>query len=228
MRSRDVWTAVTTLTLCLSLVSIAHAKTRPAHQTPLSAGAVFHKQYRSAHYVSSAMDTFFVAEYSFDDPVTGAPDPQGWLPVDLTAQLGTYFHVDTFNVPSGGGTKAMWCGAPADTSEPLCRYATLPGYGHHWYQNFTSISFPDSGDVTLSYVINYDVEPGYDYVTVQYKDTSDTWIDLISYNGTAQNVPGAHIIPSTALPGSVQVRFKFTSDETYSDEDGLWDTAAGA
>jgi hypothetical protein len=228
MRSLAFWMIVSVVCLCLFISSSTSAKTPPANPSSQAVKSISAQQTVPTGYASSAMDTFFVAIYRFDDPVTGAPDPQGWFPVDLTAQLGTYFHVDTFNVPSGGGTKAMWCGARPDTSEPLCRYATLPGYGNYWDQSFTSIAFPHSGDVTVSYVINHDVEPGYDYVNVQYKDPSDTWTVLISYDGSAQNVTGAHVISSEALPGSVQVRFNFSSDGSWSDEDGLWDTTAGA
>jgi hypothetical protein len=60
---------------------------------------------------SAAYDTFVVAEYDFESDDYSVPDPQGWAPVDLTAQVGTFFHVDNFNVPTGGGTQAIWCGA---------------------------------------------------------------------------------------------------------------------
>jgi hypothetical protein len=105
---------------------------------------------------------------------------------------------------------------------------TLPGYGDAWNQNFTSVAFPRSGEVTLSYVINHDTEWDYDVVRVQYRDITGVWANLASYEGVAQDVTASHVIPSDALPDSVQVRFNFTSDTAWSDEDGQWDTTAGA
>jgi hypothetical protein len=173
-------------------------------------------------------DTFVVAEFDFEHSSGYGPDPQGWFPVDLTAQSGTYFHVDNFNVPAGGGTQAIWCGARPDSVEPLCTYQALPGYGNDWEQMFTSVTFPRSGDVTLTYEINYDTEPGYDFVWVQYMDTTDNWVDLKYYEGQATDVLGSVMIPADVSPDSIKVRFYFHADGAYSDEDGKWDTAAGA
>lgn len=173
-------------------------------------------------------DTFVVAEFGFDNAETDGPDPQGWIPIDLTAQTGTYFHVDSFNVPAGGGLQAIWCGARPSSEEPLCTYQTLPGYGDGWEQMFTSVTFPRSGDVRMAYTINYDTEPGYDFVHVQCADTAGSWVDLKQYNDIASDVLDTLVIPSAVWPDSIKVRFYFTSDAGWSDEDGQWDTAAGA
>jgi len=67
----------------------------------------------------SAVDSVPIASYTFDDGV-GGPDPMGWTTVDLTAQVGTFFHVDDFAGLGGGdkggllplaGARSMWCGA---------------------------------------------------------------------------------------------------------------------
>ncbi len=173
-------------------------------------------------------DTFVVAEFDFENPVTHGPDPQGWVPIDMTVQDGTFFHVASFNVPTGGELQAIWCGALPASEQPLCTYQFLPGYGNDWDQRFTSATFARSGEASLTYTINYDTEPGYDFVYVQYLDTLDNWIDLKYYEGQTTDVLDTLIIPAEASPDSIRVRFQFVSDGLYSDEDGQWDTAAGA
>jgi len=95
-----------TLTLCLmltlSMVSTASAAKR-ARNAPMVGDSMFQ---------SAAASTTVLGWWQFDSTV-GAPDPQGWVGVDLTAQLATYFHVDgpgCSGVTAINGGKSMWCG----------------------------------------------------------------------------------------------------------------------
>ena len=123
---------------------------------------------RSVRPSLAAADTFVLAEFTFD--TAGSPDPQGWVSVDQTAELDTFFHVDNFAGLGGGatgflvpleGNQSFWCGQRPAAGEPFCAYAALPGYGNSWSQRFESVSFSTTGDVTLNYRMLYETEPGY-------------------------------------------------------------------
>ncbi|MDH4338387.1 MAG: hypothetical protein OEX18_14030, partial [Candidatus Krumholzibacteria bacterium] len=174
------------------------------------------------------MDTTILGEWTFDDGM-GGPDPQGWTTVDLTEQIGVFFHVDDFAGLGGGnftpmqGTKSLWCGARAGAMPELCGYATLPGYGNHWRQGFESTALPTTGDVTMRYWLRYDTDPSYDFVRVEYQSKSGRWNELRAYTGAA-TVYDSVIVDADSLAGSVKLRFKFESDDGWSDQDGLWPT----
>ncbi len=169
-------------------------------------------------------DTFVLGEWTFDAP-GGGPDPQGWVGVDFNDWEEIYFHIDDFAGLGGGyspleGNQSLWCGVRADTN---CRYGALPGYGSHWKQYFESVPFPSSGDVALAYRIRYDVEPGYDYVYVQYYHKNGYWRTLKTYTGDGVATE-SETIPSDSLDGGVQIRFWFEEDGAWNDCDGLFDS----
>jgi hypothetical protein len=165
---------------------------------------------------------YIIAEYDFEDGL-GGPDTQGWTSADATAQADTFFHIDDFSGLTGyaplAGSQSLWCGARAEDS--LCHYATLPGYGNNWAQDFESVAFVSSGDVTLDFLIRYDCEPDYDFVYVQYLSQSGIWQTLLSFTGEGSESAGA-VIPADSISGSVKIRFRFISDILYSDEDGVY------
>jgi hypothetical protein len=169
-------------------------------------------------------DTYVVAEFSFDDG-HGGPDPQGWFGVDLTEQAGVFWHVDNYEVPTGGGTKCMWCGVRSEVSGPTCYYECPPGYGNDWDQILeTPNAILTHGDVTLSYLVSWDTESGYDVWHVEYLDKTGEWIELATMTGVGHDVPMSHLVPRSALAGSIRFRFRMISDMTYSDEDCLYDS----
>jgi hypothetical protein len=180
---------------------------------------------------TAVADTYVLAEYTFDTPF-GTQDPQGWISVDRTVQLGTFFHVDDFAGLGGGdfgrlaplaGDQSLWCGARADTSEPLCGYGCLPGYGNHWDQRFESRTFARLGDVTVSFKVRYDSESSYDYTYLEYMDSTGTWRVMKDFTYFGESVV-SEIVPSDAPEDSIRLRFLFYSDGIYSDEDCSWDT----
>jgi hypothetical protein len=194
----------------------------PGSDRPLDAGRM---------QMNAAVDTYVVARYAFDGPA--GPDTQGWFSVDLTEQLGLYFHIDDFDGLGGGtygglvplqGDQSLWCGARPDAGNPyLCGYAALPGYGNGWDQRFESIEFAHSGDVTLQFLTHYDSEPGYDYTYIQYLNKNDEWITILTLDDEG-DLSVNEIIPEDSLDGSVQFRFRMKADGAWSDQDGLWNT----
>ncbi|MCX5754061.1 MAG: T9SS type A sorting domain-containing protein [Candidatus Krumholzibacteria bacterium] len=182
-----------------------------------------------ALYESAAVDTYCLVWYDFEQY-----DWQGWTRVDNTAQPGDFFHVDDFNGLSGGsygglvpieGTKSMWCGArPNSTDQYLCSWEDAPGYGNGWNQWLTTDAISFSGAIYLSYHIVWDSEPEYDYTRVEYDAGNDSWQELIAYTGTGDTV-ASHLI---AIPRMrTKLRFHFTADGAWSDQDGLYNTDGG-
>ncbi|HEU4365260.1 MAG TPA: FlgD immunoglobulin-like domain containing protein [Candidatus Krumholzibacteria bacterium] len=164
----------------------------------------------------------------------GSCNAEGWTSLDVTAQLGDFFHVDDYAGLNPAdffpleGTKSLWCGARPQATGPLCRYATLPGYGNSWDQGFcTKTCIPVSGDglLNLDLIIRAESEPGYDFTFVEYTldCTGETgWTVLLGTNYYEPiTVSNAFDIGTT---GPVKFRFHFVSDGAWSDEDGLWNT----
>ncbi|UCG52431.1 MAG: hypothetical protein JSW58_02445 [Candidatus Latescibacterota bacterium] len=188
---------------------------------------------------ATAVDTFVLASFCFDE--WGVPTTQGWTTHDRTAQLDTFFHVASAAELDGGnfgrlnvleGNKSLWCGVTPGGHPETCSWATLPGYGNNWFQRFTSIPFPRTGDVELSYIIAWDSEYAIcDITEVRYKNKDDEWVRLVVDEGGKDWydwIGGPRVdtlcIPDSLLGDSIQVRFQFKSDGAWSDQDGLWPT----
>ncbi|MFQ5511492.1 MAG: FlgD immunoglobulin-like domain containing protein [Candidatus Krumholzibacteriia bacterium] len=187
---------------------------------------------------TAAPDTFHLAWFDFD--TGGLPDTQGWTSADLTAQLDEFFHVADATDLDGGdfgrlivleGAQSLWCGTPASTAEPFCGWATLPGYGNRWDQRFTSKIFTGCDSVRISYKVMWDSEPGYDQTTVEYfDDATGNWVDFPVRGGVGYYdgwpSTGATVDSLVAQVGisTTQIRFHFTSDGAWSDQDGMWPT----
>jgi DNA-binding beta-propeller fold protein YncE len=156
---------------------------------------------------SAAADTSWIY---FTDFQSGA---DGWEPVDFTA---TENHWNRADYNDGVTTRGvMWCG----TYENL---VTPPGYGNSWVTTLTK-SFPN-GAFSIEYSIQYDTEPSYDFVCLQ--ASSDNFASDIQtircFDGRNSAFETfADVIP---IAGPVSIRFKFTSDGAWSDQDGIWDT----
>jgi|WetSurMetagenome_2_1015567.scaffolds.fasta_scaffold14076_2 hypothetical protein len=180
-------------------------------------------------YEEAAVDTYCIVWYDFEQF-----DWQGWTRIDNTAQPGDFFHVDDFAGLSGGsygrlapieGTKSMWCGARPDGNDDyLCSWEDAPGYGNGWSQWLTTGAISFTGAIHLSYHIVWDSEPEYDYTRVEYDAGNDSWQELIAYTGTGDTV-ASHLI---AIPQArTKLRFHFTADGAWSDQDGLYNTDGG-
>jgi len=160
----------------------------------------------------------------------GAPDWHGWTSVDHTAgeplwQIAT-FHADNLgDPPHGAGNHAMWCGTTFPGGDP--------GYGNGWNAvlQWTGTA-PDPGvatDVLLEGFLNHDTEPLWDQLFFQV-NRGGVWTTLAEWDGAGQNVPLS--LATTVAPDEyvgdvgdeIQLRWLFTSDGAWSDEDGWFDT----
>lgn len=184
----------------------------------------------------------------FSDPTGTLPDRQGWIGVDVT-DVPPAWHASTFNAANlgghGEGNRAFWCGREA---AEVSGWVTPPGYGNHW--NATALyesepmADPSVGqDVALDFLLNHDSEPGYDFLLVEYQ-TAGTWNGVLALDGTNKSggdfaAPGVRF--SDVATGVVhfdgndygdedriRIRFRFSSDGAWSDEDGSWPTDGAA
>jgi len=179
----------------------------------------------------------------------------GWTHQDLTALRQPLFHIDAYHAfddPSVPDDHSWWCGI--QTAE----YSGGDGYGNHWDQRLelppivlqagvssatswgkVKAEFRPRGGAShappgvhpvLTFAVRYDSEPAYDFTYVEavvdgvwvplhngYDGQSDGWIDL---------GPGGFDLSSCDDP--LRIRFHFLSDPVWSDEDGLYDSDAGA
>jgi hypothetical protein len=211
---------VLTLALCsifsLSMFSIGNAAKR-ARNAPMVNDSV---------YQTAAAGTTILGWWQFDTAV-GQPSAQGWVGVDLTAQLGTYFHVDgpgCNGVAAINGAKSMWCGQWATTAVPYCGWASLPGYGNNWDQSLVA-----SGASSISYTCVWDSEPGHDRTYVEYWDiVGSVWVALPVNGGVGYyDGVGGPVTESHSFTGPTDVRFHFVSDVAWSNEDGYWPSNEG-
>ncbi|MDH3215772.1 MAG: T9SS type A sorting domain-containing protein [Candidatus Krumholzibacteria bacterium] len=203
---------------------------------------------------SAQVDTFLLGNWPFDTPdstgwlfVDKTQQVQAFFHVaDVAGGPGLdELNGGTFgNLLPIGGSQSWWCGVvPDPASVNFCGYATLPGYGNDWDQIL--ISAGSRGDsVEFQYDAFWDSEGGYDGTVVEYSfDAGATWspfavTDTSSARpGLYDNIsegPGTPPAISEALTASgpgpaggennVFLRFRFSADGAWSDEDGLWPT----
>ncbi|UCF04186.1 MAG: hypothetical protein JSV33_09545 [bacterium] len=129
-----------------------------------------HELRTSAINTSAQVDTYTIVYYDFEEI-----DWQGWTKIDNTRRyIKCFFHVDDFSGLPGWspleGTKSMWCGTRPDAGDPyLCSWVSAPGYGNNWKQSFVSDPFEtDEGNFTLSFRALFDIEPVYDWISIDY------------------------------------------------------------
>ncbi|MEJ2720319.1 MAG: hypothetical protein P8181_04165 [bacterium] len=155
--------------------------------------------------------------------------PAGWTPLNMMQQGGPYFHQTTyFDGVSNRGV--MWCGTDGTWM------VSGPGYGNNWKQYMHKSFTLGSGPQQLSYEIQWDTEPGYDYVYVEISnDGFDTWTVLAQYDNNSEYDPSSsqgfvtksHDI--TAFQNqSVEIRFIVNTDGGWSDADGSYDSNGAA
>jgi len=171
-------------------------------------------------FATTAVDTTFLYSEDFEGL-------HGWTEVDLTAQSGTYFHVDDYAGLSFGPlkhVKSLWCGLRA--SEALCDYATLPGYGNGWDQAFcTKLCNTYSGTVAVDYKARWDVEPGYDYIQLENSLICSDFSGWTPFTPRIDGVGAGFRHDTFAAPVTpTKIRFRVVSDGAWSDQDGFWPT----
>lgn len=180
-------------------------------------------------YESSEADTYCIVWYTFE-----TSNWMGWTREDNTAQVDTFFHVDNFVGLGGGdfgllvpieGAKSMWCGVRPNPNDPyLCSWRNAPGYGNNWNQMLQTDPITFVGAIRFAYHIVYDSEPDYDYTRVYVDAGGENWQLLSEYTADGEEVI-EHFIPLTTA--RTKLRFHFTADGAWSDQDGLWNTDGG-
>ncbi|MCB9463851.1 MAG: hypothetical protein H6682_09225 [Candidatus Eisenbacteria bacterium] len=184
----------------------------------------------------------------------GGADPfEGITATDLTSQSnvwgrhvdGAGWDADPLNdvaAPVLRGSGSAYIGAFASEARALCWGGGI-GYGNYWCQELHSpvLSRGASSDVDFSWVHFNDTEPNFDYVTCFFERVSDgERFEIVQYTGEiglAGNHPvdppvGATesiTLTSDDFLGATEFRivFEMTSDNAWSDEDGLFETSYG-
>jgi len=158
---------------------------------------------------------------SFED-AGGVADWHGWTHQDISqAEQSLYWHISDHQPIQG--SYSMWCGTWFDDDS---------GYGNGWTQNLEFIwPLPDAGEpvaVSWTGILFYDTEPGFDFVYLQaWQDGS--WHTLEEWDGRRETGFVQDVILDPASwegpeGPAIGLRFRFSSDSVWSDEDGLLDT----
>jgi hypothetical protein len=176
--------------------------------------------------------------YTFDHS-NGGPAAAGWAPYDLTAQFGTYWHLQDLTLSNGhatdfqsagdfgGGTPdvnefAWWCGL-----EDQCGWVHPTGYGFDWNQ-WLVLDVPDAvtaGTIEFDFVGDYEGDE-WDFFTLYSRTGSADPVELLS-NHTVGEQTVIHYGP-VAFGDVDELIFSFKSDGNTCDQDGLFPTDIGA
>jgi len=168
------------------------------------------------------------------ETVLGEPDPQGWTHTDDTIVPNRRWSVATVFAanpdPAVPDNHAWWCGEPF----PACvEQDSAWGYGNDWdaalaWSGAVDPALPAT--VRVTGVFNADLEPGYDYLRIEFAKASGAeWTVML--DGRHLDAELDQII--TYAPGeyvgetgdSVRVQLRVFTDGGWSDEDCNWPTA---
>lgn len=137
-------------------------------------------------------------------------------------------NIDTYQTFSGS---SWWCGL----NDP--NFVTPPGYGNGWL-DYLQHSFDLTsavGTVTFSYQYQFDLERDYDFVYLEISDNNgQTWGDppLKTYtnrrgggtSGRGTTWTSDSVDLSSFIGSNVIIRFRLFTDDTFSDEDGFFNS----
>ncbi len=190
----------------------------------------------------------------WDFDTVGSDPLQGWTSVDRTANPGVYFgyvtadsffaHDDPCVPIQSGNAGMLWCGIHEDEADRRDFVAGM-GYQNHMCQRAFSPAFPldpalDAVDIAFTY-FNH-TEPDWDHtrVFVLGFDATDVLLEEVeigAFDGVCgdpaaplrYDPPGAELAAGALDPATatVCVELRMTSDQGYSDQDGLWDSPCG-
>ena len=168
----------------------------------------------------------------------GQPDRQGWTGIDINQRTEIHWQTSTFNAaeldPATDNNHAWWCG---DIFESCNEDDPPEGYGDNWYQNLDWYGVvPNTAqDVTvrIQAVISYDIEPGEEFLRLmvnnsEYMETLQSY----TFSATATIVDISTTVTPDYFVGQqsdqIHLRWNFSSDGAWSDEDCRWATAGAA
>jgi len=149
-----------------------------------------------------------------------------WSCVDYTQRKDPIWHIDTYMAVNG--SYSYWCGE----DYPSCGGSDPDGgYGNR-YEEFldywAEVRDPHAvTTVTLTATINYDNEPGYDFLYLQFENATGMQ-NTAAFNGIGNGVLVSEIIPFTPVDyvshpntgnPSCHLRWYGTSDSAWSDSD---------
>ena len=167
---------------------------------------------------------------------TGDPDPQGWVGVDDSAPppAAEFWRISTNGAanldPGVPGNHAWWCGQDLPACSPS---DSAWGYGNNWNVALGTSRTVDPDrqtDITLTGMLNVDLEPGYDMCLVEAMTAAGA-VTLLTLDGiqTAHSLNETFTWQPGDYPGDaadeIQVRLRVTSDGGWSDEDCSHPTA---
>ncbi len=187
-----------------------------------------------SHFTRTEVDSFYIFggpgthEGRFESPA-GTPDWHGWTSQDFTRQEDTHWHISTYHAENlndhGPGNQAMWCGAMIPACPPPDEEG---GYGNDWvdYLEFYGAA-PDpeaATSVRVTAAANLDTEIAYDFLKLFYEGGTGMY-EVAWWEGAALNLPidETFAVAADDLVGpdedQIHLRWEFTSDEIWSDED---------
>lgn len=126
------------------------------------------------------------------------------------------------------GSYSLHCGWPGGPAGAR-NWATGAGYGNMWDESIEcDFYYNGSGLVTLEYDAYYDCEATYDFAYLKI-DVGGTISTLATMTGTGTIVDATIDLTSyiSGAPKDYTIIAQFTSDEAYSDEDGLYNSTSG-
>ena len=144
-----------------------------------------------------------------------------------------FWHIDTYNAFSGS---SWWLGVNESLSgwTAFGGGSTPPGYGNGWKQylqhSFDLTSATET--VTFSYQYKFDIERNFDFFYVEVSDNNgQSWTILNTYTNR-RGPPGGNDVDWTFdsvdltsyIGDNILMRFRFNSDDSFSDEDGLFNS----
>lgn len=154
----------------------------------------------------------------------------GWTSADMTAPLPNHWQVSDYN-QSVNGNLAAWCGVL--DFDACVAPDTVGGYGNDWVDPLElrlTVADPlAAATVRITATLQYDTEPGEDYVYLMAAIEGSYWdteLQRWHYRGTASVDETFTYLPGELVAGAeVVVKFLVRSDGGWSDEDCNWATA---
>jgi len=152
----------------------------------------------------------------FSDDVESGTN--GWSVIDLTANATPQFHTDSYMAYGDSGS-SWWCGS--------FDYDADGGYGNDWMEWLALPPVDATGivDPYLRFAHRRDCESGYDWAFVEVKQGGLFVQVSPDYTGTDDWRITELSLSSCDNP--LEVRFRFRSDYSYSDEDGYYQSVGG-
>lgn len=178
----------------------------------------------------------------------GAPDPmEGWRAETRLPSEPFFRHITAASwaghgnavlAPIIAGTGSAWLGVMEDWADSHC-WARGLGYGNNWFQQLTSPSYSLTAMPALLMIdwrYYLKSESNFDFLRARLLFEDNTTLELGEFTGTIGNpaadstANGNVVLPNWEFSGhtSCQLVFEFTSDGSWSDEDGKYDSAYGA